>query len=105
MTNFIDRRLDRLETEVQKRTGPGRGPGYGPAFKLIDDWRDPENGKRLEEAKQFLRDNPNGWIIHHIIVSPPRGKNWGEVSKEERQRWHAAYDRYNGLENVFQEPK
>jgi hypothetical protein len=106
MTNFIDRRLDRLETEVQKRTGPGRGPGHGPSFKLIDNPRDPENGKRLEEARQFLRDNPNGWIIRHLIVSPPRGKaNWEGVSWEERQRWLAAYDRYDGLENDFQEPK
>jgi hypothetical protein len=67
-------------------------------FKLIDDPRDPENAKRLEEAKKFRRDNPNGIIIRHIIVSPPRGKpNW--------ERWLAAYDRYNGLKNVFQEPK
>jgi hypothetical protein len=105
MANFLDRRLDRLETEVQKRYNPGRGPRHGPVFKLIDDPRDPENGKRLEEARQFLRGNPSGWIIRHLIVSPPRGKNWGEVSKEERQRWMAAYDRYDGLENVFQEPK
>jgi hypothetical protein len=53
MTNPIDRHLGRLETEVQKRTDPG----YGPVFKLIDDPRDPENGKRLEEARQFLRDS------------------------------------------------
>lgn len=54
MTNPIDRRLDRLETELQKRTDPGRGP----IFTLIDDPRDPENGKRLQEAAQFKRDNP-----------------------------------------------
>ena len=102
MTNPIDRRLDRLETEVQKRTDPG----YGPVFKLIDDPRDPENPKRLEEATQFQRDNPNGMIIRHVIVSPPRGKpNWEGVSREERERWLAAYDRYNGLKNTFQEPE
>lgn len=50
MTNPIDRRLDRLETEVQKRTDPGRGP----VFKLIDNPYDPVNPKRLEEARQFL---------------------------------------------------
>jgi hypothetical protein len=101
MTNPIDRRLDRLETEVQKRTDPG----YGPIFKLIDDPRDPENPKRLEEARQFLRDNPTGMIIHDVIVSPPRGKpNWEGVSSEERKLWLAAYDRYDGPENTFQEP-
>jgi hypothetical protein len=102
MTNPIDRRLDRLETEVQKRTDPGRGP----VFKLIDDPRNLENPKRLEEARQFLHDNPNGQIIHHIIVSPPRGRpNWEGVSSKERERWLAAYDRYDGLKNTFQEPE
>ena len=73
MRNFIDRRLDRLETEVQKRTGPG----YGPVFNLIDDSRDPENGRRLQDAAQFKRDNPNGQIVHYIIVHPPNGEpNW-----------------------------
>jgi hypothetical protein len=73
MTNPIDRRLDRLETEAQKRADPGRGP----IFNLIDDPRDPENGKRLQEAAQFKRDNPNGQIIHQIIVHPPNGEsNW-----------------------------
>jgi hypothetical protein len=72
MTNPIDRRLDRLETEVQKRT-----PGRGPIFNLIDDPRDPENGKRLQEAAQFKRDNPNGRILHQIFVHPPNGEpNW-----------------------------
>jgi hypothetical protein len=76
MTNPIDRRLDRLETEVQKKIGePDRWhPGRGPVFKLIDDYRDPENPKRLEEARQFQRDNPNGLIIRHVIVHPPRGE-------------------------------
>ena len=73
MRNFIDRRLGRLETEVQKRTDPGRGP----VFNLIDDSRDPENEKRLREAAQFKRDNPKGQIVHHIIVHPPNGEpNW-----------------------------
>jgi hypothetical protein len=54
MTNWIGRRLDRLETEVQKKTDPG----YGPVFKLIDDPRDPENSKRLEAAKRFRSNNP-----------------------------------------------
>jgi hypothetical protein len=66
MTNPIGRRLDRLETEVQKKTDPG----YGPVFTLIDDPRDPENAKRLEQAEQFRRDNPNGLIIQHTIVRP-----------------------------------
>jgi hypothetical protein len=71
--NPIDRRLDRLETEVQKKTDPGRGP----IFTLIDDPRDPENGKRLQEAAQFKRDNPNGRILHQIVVHPPNGEpNW-----------------------------
>jgi len=107
MTNPIDRRLDRLETEVQKKIGePDRWqPGRDPVFKLIDDPRDPENPKRLEEARQFLRDNPNGLIIRHVIVSPPRGKpNWEGVSSKERERWLAAYDQYDGLKNSFQEP-
>jgi hypothetical protein len=73
MTNWIGRRLDRLETEVQKRTDPG----HGPIFKLIDDPRDPENAKRLGEAAQFKRDNPNGRILHLIVVRPPNGEpNW-----------------------------
>ena len=67
MTNPIGRRLDRLETEVQKRNDPG----YGPVFKFINDPRDPENEQGLKEAEQFRRDNPNGLIIRHIIVSPP----------------------------------
>jgi len=70
MTNPISRRLNRLETEVQKRTDPG----YGPVFKLIDDQHDPENAKRLEEAAQFQRDNPNGLIFRRLIVRPPNGK-------------------------------
>jgi hypothetical protein len=73
MKNPVDRRLDRVETEVQKRTDPGRGP----VFKLIDDSHDPENGKRLQKAAQFMRDNPNGQIIHIAIVHPPNGEpNW-----------------------------
>jgi hypothetical protein len=102
MTNPIGRRLYRLETEVQKRTDPG----YGPVFKLIDDPHDPENAKRLEEAKRFQRDNPKGLIIRHLIVRPPNGKpNWEGVTREERERWLTAYDSYDGLKNVFQEPK
>jgi hypothetical protein len=69
MTNHIDRRLDRLETEVQKRTDPG----YGPIFKLIDDPDHPENAKRWGEAWRFRLENPNGLIIHTFIVSPPNG--------------------------------
>ena len=73
MTNPISRRLDRLETEVRKRTDSG----LGPIFELIDDPRDPENGKRLQEAAQFKRDNPNGRILHIIVVRPPNGEpNW-----------------------------
>jgi hypothetical protein len=73
MTNPIDRRLDRLETEIQKRTDLGRGP----IFTLMDDPRDPENGKRFQEAAEFKRDNPNGRIIHQIILHPPNGEpNW-----------------------------
>jgi len=48
MTNPIGRRLDRLETEVQKRTDPG----YGPVFKFINDPRDPENAKRFLRPTQ-----------------------------------------------------
>ncbi len=102
MTNPISRRLDRLETEVRKRTDPG----YRPVFVLIDNPRDPENAKRLEEAARFKCDNPNGLIFRHVIVSPPTGKpNWEGVSRGERERWLAAYDRYDGLKNVFQDPK
>jgi hypothetical protein len=78
MTNPISRRLNRLETEVQKRTDPG----YGPVFSLIDNPHDPENAKRLEEAKRFKRDNPNGLIIRHVIVSPPNRKPIGRASQE-----------------------
>jgi hypothetical protein len=54
-------------------------------FKLIDDPRDPENPKRLEEARQFRRDNPNGLIIRDVIVSPPTGKpNWEGVKLSTR---------------------
>ena len=62
--------------------------GYGPVFRLIDDPRDPENAKRLEEAEAFKRDNPNGLIFRRVIVSPPTGKpNWEGVSREERERY------------------
>ena len=73
MTNPISRRLDRLESEIERRTNPG----YGPVFSLIDEPRDPENGKRLQEAAQFKRDNPNSRILHIIGVRPPNGEpNW-----------------------------
>jgi hypothetical protein len=73
MTNPISRRLGRLESEIERRTNSG----YGPVFSLIDDPRDPENGKRSQEAAQFKRDNPSGRILHHIIVHPPNGEpNW-----------------------------
>src|SRR5215469_7997984 len=45
-----------LETEFQRKTDPG----YGPVFKLIDNPRDPQNSKRLQEAEQFSRKNPTG---------------------------------------------
>ena len=57
-------RLDRLEAEVQKKADPG----YGPV--LIDDYRDPENVKRLEKARQFKRDNLNGLIIQYTVGAP-----------------------------------
>ena len=81
-------RLDRLEAEVQKKADPG----YGPV--LIDDYRDPENVKRLEKARQFKRDNPNGLIIHRVIVRPPNGEsNWEHISREKRERCLAASGR------------
>jgi hypothetical protein len=87
MTNPISRRLNRLETEVRKRTDPG----YRPIFTLIDDPRDPENAQRLEDAERFMRDNPNGLIIRHLIVRPPKGKpNWEGVTREERKRYLAS---------------
>jgi hypothetical protein len=90
MTNPIGRRLGRLESEIDRRTDPG----YGPVFKLIDDPRDPENAKRLEEAEAFRRDHPNGLIIRRLIVHPPNGEpNWERVSTKERERYLAAYDR------------
>ena len=102
MTNPISRRLDRLESEIERQTNPG----YPPVFNLTDNPRDPENAKRLEEAERFRRDNPNGLIFRRVIVPPPTGKpNWEGVSREERERWLAAYDRYDGLKNTFQEPK
>ena len=83
MTNPISRRLNRLETEVRKRTDPG----YRPIFTLIDDPRDPENAQRLEDAERFRRDNPSGLLIRLRIVHPPNGKlNWENVSTEERKR-------------------
>jgi hypothetical protein len=63
--NPIGRRLDRLEAKVQKRNDPDDGP----VFTFINDPRDPENAKRLEEAEQFRRDNPNGLIVEHTIVA------------------------------------
>jgi hypothetical protein len=76
MTTPIGRRLDRLETEVEKRAGGSDDcwrPG-GRTFQLIDDPRDPENVKRWKEAEQFRGDNPNGLLIHHILMSPPNGE-------------------------------
>ena len=90
MTNPIGRRLGRLESEIERRTDPG----YGPVFRLIDDPRDPENAKRLEEAERFRRDNPSGLLFRRLIVHPPKGEpNWGHVSTEERERYLAAYGR------------
>jgi hypothetical protein len=90
MTNPISRRLDRVESEVRKRTDPG----YRPIFTLIEDPRDPENAKRLEEAERFRRDNPNGLLLRCLIVHPPKGKpNWEGVTREERERYLAAYGR------------
>ena len=66
MTNPIGRRLGRLESEIERRTDPG----FGPVFRLIDDPRDPENAKRLEEAEAFKRDRPNGLIFRRVIVRP-----------------------------------
>jgi hypothetical protein len=87
MTNPISRRLDRLESVIERRTNPG----YPPMFELIDDPRDPENAKRLEEAERFRRDNPNGLIFRHLIVHPPNGElNWENVSREERERYLAS---------------
>ena len=61
---------------------------YPPVFTLIDDPRDPENAQRLDDAKRFRRDNPNGLIIRRFIVRPPRGEpNWENVSREERERY------------------
>jgi hypothetical protein len=63
-------------------------PGYPPVFTLIDDPRDPENAQRLENAKKFRRDNPNGLIIRRFIVRPPMGEpNWENVSREEGERY------------------
>jgi len=87
MTNPISRRLDRVESEIERRTNPG----YGPVFRLIDDPRDPENAKRLEEAERFRRDNPNGLLIRCLIGHAPNGEpNWENVSREERERYLAA---------------
>jgi len=58
MTNPIGRRLDRLETQVEKKTNPG----YGPVFRFIDD---PEGVERCR------RENPDAFIIHRVIVRPP----------------------------------
>ena len=90
MTNPIGRRLGRLESEIERRTDPG----YGPVFRLIDNPRDPENAKRLEEAERFRRHNPDGLIFCRLIVHSPTGKpNWEGVSREERERYLAAYGR------------
>jgi hypothetical protein len=90
MTNPISRRIGRLENEIERRIDPC----YGPVFKLIDDPRDPENAKRLEEAEKFRRDHPNGLIFRRLAVHPPKGQpNWEHVSTEERERYLAAYSR------------
>ena len=48
----------------------------------------------MEEAERFRRDNPNGLMIHHVIVHPPNGESdWERVSREERERYLAAYGR------------
>jgi hypothetical protein len=90
MTNPISRRLDRLESEIERRTNTG----YPPVFELIDNPRDPENAQRLEDAERFRRDNPNGLIIRWFIVHPPKGEpNWEQVPREERERYLGAYGR------------
>ena len=81
----FEERLSKLEEG--KMTNPISGR-YPPVFTLIDDPRDPENAQRLEDAKRFRRDNPNGLIIRRFIVRPPRGEpNWENVSREERERY------------------
>ena len=46
-------------------------------FKLIDNPRDPDKVERWKRAEQFSRENPNGLIIHRIIINPPNDdRNW-----------------------------
>ena len=95
MTKPISRRLSRIETEIQKKIGePDRWRPGDPVFELIDNPRDPQNPKRLQEAEQFRRDNPNGLLFRCFIVHPPKGEpTWEHVPREERERYLAAYDR------------
>ena len=78
MTNFISKRLDRLETELQKEE-----PAYGAVFRLIDNPRDPDNEGRLAEAARFKLEHPHGMLIHRVIVGPPNGHStWEQFHAE-----------------------
>ena len=97
------RRLRILSLKATTEAGSGHPSSCFSAADLTSviffhemhfDPRDPENARRLEEAERFRRDNPNGLIIRHRIVHPPNGElNWENVSREERERYLAAYGR------------
>jgi len=55
MTNRIDKRLNRLEERVVTKSPP--------VFRFIDD---PEGVKRCR------RENPDAFIIHCVIIDPPK---------------------------------
>jgi hypothetical protein len=51
-------------------------PGYGPVYRWIDDSKDPDNSEKRKAAEKWMRENPDGLVIHHIIVHPPDRSSW-----------------------------
>ena len=98
--NF-DRRLAKLENS--KLSLPANLAGFRIPKIIVHEGDDVDQIIKDMEARGEIPPPgslPAGSIraIVHRIISPPNGKpNWEGVSREERERCLAAYDRYDGL--------
>ena len=97
--NF-DRRLTKLESS--KLGVPANLAGFRIPKIIVHEGDDVDQIIKDMEARGEIPPAgslPAGQIrvIVHRIISPPNGKpNWEGVSREERERCLAAYDRHDG---------